>query len=164
MVVAAFVAVLLAGAGIAVWGVTRGGDVKKADGNRAKAAAPAGFRVCGTEFCPTEAMCWGGITDIAGKIIPPRRKDCKENHYMQTFAAIPLPADVDLFDLDLDALMKRPDVKKACSQAIMQGHSRKRDRTDGWSINAWPIPTPAGSGTTYLHCVAGHGETRGSVF
>jgi hypothetical protein len=161
------VAVLLAGAGVAIWAATRGGDVRKADGNpgtRAKAAAPAGFRVGGTEFCPTEAMCWGGITDIAGKIIPPRRKDCKEDHYMQTFAAIPLPGEVDLFDLDLDALMKRPDVKKACTHAIMQGHSRKRDRTDRWSINAWPIPTPAGSGTTYLHCVAGNGETRGSVF
>ena len=171
-IVAAFLAVVLVGAGIAIWGVTRGGDGDRvgASGgditasNPAKSPVPAGFRTCGTELCPKEEMCWGGITDIAGKVIPPRRKDCKQDHYMQTFAAIPMPDDVDLFNLDLDGLMTRKDIKNACSDAIMQRHSKDPDETKGWTINAWPIPTPEGSSTNYLHCVAGDGETKGSAF
>jgi len=169
-IVAAFLAVLLVGAGIAIWGVTRDGG----DGGRARASGPgaapakslvpAGFRTCGAELCPTEEMCWGGITAIAGKVVPPRRKACTEEHYAQTFAAIPVPDDVNLFNLDLDALMKRVDIENACSREIMQGRSKDRDKTERWTISAWPIPTPEGSGTNYLHCVAGHGETNGSVF
>ena len=172
-IVAAFLVVLLIGTGIAIWGVTRGGDHGDGAGasgrgttasSPAKSTVPAGFRACGTELCPTEEMCWGGITDIAGKVIPPRRKDCTEDHYMQTFAAIPIPDDVDLFNLDLDGLMNREDIKTACSAASMQGRSKDRDQTEGWTINAWPIPIPEGSNTNYLHCVAGNGETTGSVF
>jgi serine/threonine-protein kinase len=171
-IVAAFITVVLIGAGIAIWGVTRGADSGKpgASGGEtttstpAKSSVPAGFRTCGAELCPTEEMCWGGITDIAGKVIPPRRKDCGTDHYMQTFAAIPMPDDVDLFNLDLDGLMTRKDIKKACSAAIMQGHSKDQTKTKSWTINAWPIPTPDGSSTNYLHCVAGDGETKGSAF
>jgi hypothetical protein len=130
----------------------------------AKSSVPAGFRTCGTELCSTEEMCWGGITDIAGRVIPPARKDCGKDHYMQTFAAIPMPDDVDLFNVDLDALMNREDVRNACSAAIMQGRSKDQAETKGWTINAWPIPTPEGSSTNYLHCVAGNGENKGSVF
>ncbi len=83
---------------------------------------------------------------------------------MQTFAAIPMPADVDTTDIDLDALMNRADVKKACSAAIMRERSTDQAATKGWTINAWPIPTPAGSSFNYLHCVAGNGSTKGSVF
>jgi eukaryotic-like serine/threonine-protein kinase len=161
-------AVLLAGAGIAIWGVTRdGAHGAEADGSAstpAKPFIPAGFATCRAGVCPTEAMCWGGITDIAGRIIPPRRVDCARAHYVQTFAAFPLPGDVDLFNVDLDALNKRADVRKACSHAFMQERSRDRKKTDGWTIDAWPIPTPAGSSTNYLHCVAGNGETTGSAF
>jgi hypothetical protein len=109
-------------------------------------------------------MCWGGITDIAGKIVPPQPHDCKTDHYVQTFAAIPLPDDIDLFNVDLDGLLKRPDVKNACSAAIMQSHSEDPNKTKDWTISAWPIPTPEGSSRSYLHCVAGSGETRGSLF
>ena len=169
-IVAAFLAVLLVGAGIAIWGVTRGDGNGKPGGRGtttsgpARSTVPAGFRACSAELCPTEPMCWGGITDIAGRVVPPRRLDCKQDHYTQTFAAIPLPADVDMFNLDLDGLMKRADVKTACSAAVMQGHSKNRAKTKGWTIDAWPIPTPEGSTTSYLHCVAGNGETSGSVF
>jgi serine/threonine-protein kinase len=166
-IVAAFLTVLLVGAGIAIWAVTRGDNPtgrSTAASTLPKSIVPAGFRTCGTELCPTEEMCWNGITTIADKVIPPKRADCLGDHYMQTFAAIPVPADVNLFSLDLDALMKREDIKNACSVAIMQGRSKDRGKTAGWTINAWPIPTPEGTGTTYLHCVAGHGETRGSVF
>jgi hypothetical protein len=165
--------VLLVGAGIALWGVSRGGGhgaETGAGGPDSTAAAapkpliPAGFRSCDAELCPTEEMCWGGITDIAGRIVPPRRADCKEPHYVQTFAAIPLPGDIDLFNVDLDAVMKRADVKKACSRAFMQERSKDRKKTGGWTIDAWPIPTPEGSTTNYLHCVAGNGETTGSAF
>jgi serine/threonine protein kinase len=172
-IVAAFVVVLLIGAGIAVWGVTRGaghGGEAGASGpagngsTPAKPLIPAGFRPCDAELCPTEEMCWGGIVNLAGRIIPPRRADCKEPHYVQTFAAIPLPDDVDLFNVDLDALPKRADVKKACSRAFMQQRSKDQKKTGGWTIDAWPIPTPEGSSTNYLHCVAGNGPTTGSAF
>jgi hypothetical protein len=46
----------------------------------------------------------------------------------------------------------------------MQGRSKDQAETKGWTINAWPIPTPEGSSTSYLHCVGGNGETKGSVF
>jgi eukaryotic-like serine/threonine-protein kinase len=169
--VRAAVAVLLVGAGITVWGVTRGGG-SKAGGSRpgaavsipAEAAVPAGFRVCGAELCPTEEMCWGGITLLAGREVPPRRLDCKVEHYMETFAAIPLPGDVNLFDVDLDGLMKRPDVKRACTPELMQERSKDQNRTKGWTINAWPIPVSAGGSTYFLHCVAGLKVMTGSVF
>ncbi|HET9516166.1 MAG TPA: hypothetical protein VFO77_00420, partial [Actinoplanes sp.] len=122
------------------------------------------FGTCGDGLCPTEQMCWGGITVIAGKVIPPRRKDCTAAHYMQTFAALPLPDEVDLSNLDLDAVLDRADVKSVCSRAAMQARSKDKDRTAAWTINAWPIPTPEGSSTHYLHCVAGNGETRGAAF
>jgi eukaryotic-like serine/threonine-protein kinase len=165
----AFLVVLLAGAGIAVWGATRGDGTtpdRAAPAGTAPAqpAVPAGFRTCGTELCPAEPMCWHGITDIAGRVIPPKRADCAVPHYMQTFAAIPLPADVDLLDVDLNSLSKRADVKAACAPAIMRARSTDRDATAGWTIEAWPIPTPVGGTTSYLHCVAGKGETTGSVF
>ncbi|MEV6851639.1 serine/threonine-protein kinase [Actinoplanes sp. NPDC051411] len=172
-IVAAFVVVLLAGAGIAVWGVTRGGGHGDEAGastpggtatSPAKSVIPAGFRRCDAELCPTEEMCWGGITNIAGRIIPPKRADCGEPHYVQTFAAIPLPDDVDLLNVDTDALLKRPDVKKACSRAFMQQRSKDQKKTGGWLIDAWPIPTPEGGSTSYLHCVAGNGPTTGSAF
>jgi hypothetical protein len=41
---------------------------------------------------------------------------------------------------------------------------RGTDEVLGRTIDAWPIPTPEGSSTDYLHCVAGSGETTGSYF
>ena len=75
-----------------------------------------------------------------------------------------MPADVDLTNLDLDGLMNRTDIKTACSATLMQERSKDPTRTRGWTINAWPIPTPVGSTPTYLHCVAGNGATTGSDF
>jgi hypothetical protein len=46
----------------------------------------------------------------------------------------------------------------------MQGRSKDQNKTAGWAIDAWPIPTPEGTSDYYLHCVAGKGETTGSAF
>lgn len=165
-IAAAFVAVVLVAAGIAFWGINRGKDVQASGPTETVSgpAVPAGFTRCGAEYCPAEEMCWGGITLIAGREVPPKRLDCKTEHYMETFAAIPLPDDVELYDVDLDALLKRPAVKAACSRAIMQERSRDQARTKDWTIEAWPIPVPAGGSTYYLHCVAGSKVSTSSAF
>jgi hypothetical protein len=175
MVAAVAVVILLLG-GAAAWTATTKGGAKpttaatKGDGQPATGAAPteaaktapAGFTVCGDAFCPTEPMCWGGPVVVSGKPNPPRRLECSEPHYWQTFQAVPAPDDEIIMKGDDDDPIKRPDMAAACTVEDMAARSKNPATTKGWDMSALPIP----AGTTPLmHCLVGspNGETTRDV-
>lgn len=174
---AAVFAVLLLG-GVAAWGLTRGGGAAGsgttvgAGEDPTLAAAPsadavlrqAGFTPCGKAFCSVTPLCWSGLTDISGNAMPPAQIDCTDPHYWETFAAVRLPADADPVHTS-DALLKRADLRAACSAAVMASRSRHPSATRSWIRDAWPISL-AGGGTWLVHCLARSpsGESTGSAF
>ncbi|HET9517990.1 MAG TPA: serine/threonine-protein kinase, partial [Actinoplanes sp.] len=75
-ITAGLLSALLAGVGVTAWALLRDTAEPQASGRStpadspARPGLPAGFATCGDGLCPTEQMCWGGITVIAGKVIP----------------------------------------------------------------------------------------------
>jgi eukaryotic-like serine/threonine-protein kinase len=128
------------------------------------AAVPAGFTACGTAICPAEPLCWGGLTSISGKAMPPERIDCTQDHVWETFAAVPLAA-AEATTVRPEALMARADVAAACSSSAMASRSSDPDATRPWVRDAWPIELP-GSGGWLVHCMARPepGESSRSAF
>ncbi|MFI5897703.1 serine/threonine-protein kinase [Actinoplanes sp. NPDC051513] len=129
----------------------------------AKAAIPAGFTACGQGFCPSEPMCWGGLTAIGGNAEPPERVPCTEDHYWETFAAIAFPPGAA--EVRADELIDNAVVAKACTAKLMASRSRAPKVTSAWRRSAWPIQA-SGSTVTLLHCLAGStdGETKTAAF
>lgn len=160
--------------GAAGWGVSKlgggpGTGAAKADtpaggAGRLGAATGSGpFHECGAGFCPTEPLCWGGLTAINGQAHPPSRVDCAQEHNWETFAAIALPAGAAA--ARQDSLMGRADIAKACSAAVMAARSRDAAAIRSWRRDAWPIALP-GSDGPLLHCLAAPalGTTTGAAF
>ncbi|PRY33131.1 serine/threonine-protein kinase [Pseudosporangium ferrugineum] len=172
-VAAAAVAVVLLGLGaFGAWWATgdddsprgnapRGPGLTTAAGAGGKNAVPRGFAACGAGLCPTSAACWDGTVAISGKAAPPGERGCGEDHYWETFAALPMPSGAD--GVRQDGLMGRRDVAAACSAAVMAGRSRDPEATAGWRRDAWPLQVDGG---WVLLCIAGSdtGETTGSAF
>ena len=128
----------------------------------AKSAA-AGFVACDPMLCPVEPLCWGGLLIANGRALPPpRRLDCAEPHYWETFAATARPAGLAA-DQE-DDLIDREDLAAACSRALLAARSRDRAATAGWTLVAWPIQL---GDSRLIHCIAGPkvgGKSTGSVF
>jgi serine/threonine-protein kinase len=174
VIAAAWAAAILVVVVAAAWFITRAGS---GDDGRLQAQQPdartggattatatvKGFAACGNAFCPTEPMCWSGLTSISGKAQPPAPVNCSEEHYWETFAAVRLPAGAA--DGRADELMERPDVAKACSAALMASRSKDPVATRSWRRDAWPIQR-TGDGVPLLHCLAGStdGETTKTIF
>ena len=123
----------------------------------------AGFTPCGKAFCPAEPICWGGLTSISGRAMPPQQVDCAASHYWETFAVIELPAGAA--DADPNALIRRKDVAAACSATAMASSSHHPDATRSWHRDAWPIQLSP-SGIWLVHCLARPpaAEATGSAF
>ena len=127
------------------------------------AKGPAGFAACDPMLCPVEPLCWGGLIIANGRALPPpRRLDCAEPHYWETFAATARPAGLAA-DQE-DDLIDREDLAAACSRALLAARSRDRAATAGWTLVAWPIQL---GDSRLIHCIAGPkvgGKSTGSVF
>ncbi|TDO36473.1 serine/threonine-protein kinase [Paractinoplanes brasiliensis] len=173
------VAALVVIGGAAGWGVSKfggGPGTGAAKADTPTGAAPAGgagrlgtptgsvpLRECGNGLCPTEPLCWGGMTAINGQAHPPSRIDCAQEHSWETFVAIPMPAGA--VAARQDSLMSRADIAKACSAAVMAAQSRDAAAIRSWRRDAWPITLP-GSDGPLLHCLAAPalGDTTGAAF
>ncbi|MDY7084562.1 MAG: serine/threonine-protein kinase [Actinomycetota bacterium] len=173
------VAALLAIGGVAGWGVSKlgggpGTGAAKADTPTGASPAVGAGRLgtatgfgplheCGNGFCPTEPLCWGGLTAINGQAHPPSRIDCAQEHAWETFAAIPMPVGAE--GARQDSLMSRAEIAKACSAAVMAARSRDAAAIRSWRRDAWPITLP-GSDGPLLHCLAAPalGDTTGAAF
>jgi serine/threonine-protein kinase len=167
--VAGLVLALGAG-GYAAWQVTRdggpgtpGGSAQPIPPAARDGRIPDGYAACGETLCPTEPMCWRGLVVISGEGRPPAKEDCAQPHYWETFAAVSLPADA-VTDSDLTTLIERSDIAEVCSAGTMAGRTRAGVSTEGWRMEAWPIPADAY--TVLVHCLAGSpdGETPGTAF
>ena len=115
-------------------------------------------------YCARPSRCAGaGSWSSAARAARRRKSDCADPHYWETFAAVNLPGDA-VSDEDLTTLIERADVGGICSAAAMAGRARDGVSTEGWRIEAWPIP--ADPYTVLVHCLAGspEGETPGTVF
>jgi serine/threonine-protein kinase len=113
-------------------------------------------------LCPAEPLCWGGLNATGGRATPPPRDlDCAQAHTWETFAATALPPDVS--SSGEDELLRREDIKRACSKALLTARTRKPGGTNGWDVEAWPIEMP---GSRLVHCLAtpGYGQATGSAF
>ncbi|MEH1013983.1 serine/threonine-protein kinase [Micromonospora sp. CPCC 206060] len=161
IVAAALLVTTLVG-GIAVWQLTGtgnrdGGQTAGADPTRPDNAVPttqlrkAGLVACDAALCPTEPLCWGGLTSISGTAMPPRRADCTGEHSWQTFSATYLPADA--VDVPQDELLARADIGAACSAPVMAARSADPTATTGWIREPWPVKLP-GTETWIVHCMA----------
>jgi serine/threonine-protein kinase len=167
----AFIAlvVVLAGAGVGIglWRHRPGGTAVAGPPGGQGAAAhgeiPKGFVACGDALCPKAPMCWHGLTQMSETPVPPRRSDCADLHYWETFAAGYLPADAGTAH-DLTTLMQRPDIAALCSADAMAAHSRDPAVTRTWRREAWPVQADAY--TMLVHCLAGatEDETTGWAF
>jgi eukaryotic-like serine/threonine-protein kinase len=165
-------AVLLAG--VAAWvAVTAGARPETSAGashasttglssNRSTSSTvPAGFRTCGTGYCPTVPACWDGLVIISGVTATPASVDCTQPHYWQTFAAANLPAAA--VHVPQENLMQRSDVAGICSASALAHNSRNPAHTNGWRRDA--LPVQQGDGRWLVYCIANspHGETTGSI-
>ncbi|KUL26185.1 hypothetical protein ADL15_38920 [Actinoplanes awajinensis subsp. mycoplanecinus] len=113
------------------------------------AASPAGFAGCGDAFCPTEPMCWNGLTQNGAELVTPSSADCGTEHFWETYLAVPLPDGKPLIGGD-QTLLDRPEFAKVCTAAALADHRRGGKIATGWLRDAWPIP----SGKTWLlHCL-----------
>ncbi|SDT32143.1 serine/threonine-protein kinase [Actinoplanes derwentensis] len=159
VLLAALAGLLIVVGGVVAWGVVRQDD-PIATSDRV-VTMPDLFTECDDGWCPTEPMCWGGLVANSGVASPPRRKDCAEDHYWETFAAVPLPAGGVV--IGEDPLTARPEVGAVCSAEFMATRSRQPDKTRKWQVDAWPVPVGS---TTMLHCIASApgGESAGSFF
>ncbi|GAA2689674.1 hypothetical protein Apa02nite_045750 [Actinoplanes palleronii] len=113
------------------------------------AATPAGFAVCGDAFCPTEPMCWNGLTQNGAEAVTPSSADCGTEHFWETYLAVPLPDGPPLMRGD-QTLVERPEYAKVCTAAALADHRIGGKSATGWLRDAWPIP--AGK-TWLLHCL-----------
>ncbi|MGN9811346.1 serine/threonine-protein kinase [Micromonospora sp. BQ11] len=171
-IAAALLAVALLG-GITAWQASR--DTDRSAGSAAGAGAgqpstaptdaaarAAGFTSCGTALCPTSPLCWGGLTSISGKAMPPGRVDCAKSHRWETFAATYLPADA--VEGPQDDLMARADIAAACSASVLASRGGTTNTT-GWVRDAWPVQF-TGTDIWIVHCLAQPetGEASGSAF
>ena len=109
---------------------------------------------------PAGPLCWAGLNIFGGVLQPLHRAGCDEPHYWETFAVAPLPADAT--GIRADTLMELPDVAAICSTAAMTRAAREAAMVAQWERDGVPFTTTAGS--TVLLCIAGQGETTGSVF
>ena len=174
---AAVMVVLLVG-GAVFWRLTEDGnadaaagpggagqDSGAANGSAVPAAAlrQAGLAPCGEAFCPTEPLCWGGMTAINGKAFVPEQLDCTQDHYWETFSAILLPADA--VGVRPDALLKNRTIAAACSATVLRSRSKDPAGTAKWQPDVWPIQLP-GTATWLAHCIARppDGTSTTSVF
>ncbi|GAA4936181.1 serine/threonine-protein kinase [Actinoplanes utahensis] len=161
---AGFAAMLLVVGGLVVWGSRPSGEEAAAvqpEATQSQQREPVGFTACGGTFCPVEPMCWGGLVATSGVAAPPRRVDCAEGHYWETFAAMPLPAGGVM--VGGKPLIDSPHIGVACAEEVMAARSFQPDDTRGWRRDAWPIPVGE---DTLLHCIAGApgGESTGRFF
>ncbi|GLY94192.1 serine/threonine-protein kinase [Actinoplanes sp. NBRC 103695] len=159
----AVIAVLIAG--VAVWQLKDPGD-SPATGPAAAAGprVPAHFVKCDQGWCPSEEMCWGGLVGLSGRAEMPRRAQCTQEHYWETFLAIdPPPGALDGNQTDL--IKTSPVVGKACTRAAMEARAKDRSQVKGWEVSAWPMQF-TGTTDTLVHCIAnsGRGEVKASVF
>ena len=159
----AVVAVLIAG--VALWQLK---DPDDSPGAGPAAAAgprvPEHFVKCDQGWCPAEEMCWGGLVGLSGRAEMPRRAQCTQEHYWETFLAIDTPPGA--LDGDQTDLIKTsPVVKKACTRAAMEVRAKDRAKVKGWEVSAWPMQF-SGTTDTLVHCIAnsGAGEVKVSVF
>ncbi|MFG1604003.1 serine/threonine-protein kinase [Actinoplanes sp. NPDC049265] len=160
----AVVALLVAGGAVLrLNGVTYGDDappVVDAGGPR----VPEHFKKCDQGWCPAEEMCWGGLLGLSGRAEMPRKAQCTQEHYWETFAAIdPPPGALDGNQTEL--IESDATVRKACSRAAMRARAKDRAQVEGWEISAWPMQF-SGTTDTLIHCIAnsGRGEVKASVF
>ena len=170
LALAAGLVLALGAGGYATWRLTQPGGPGAPSGS-AEPIPPAardgripdGYAVCREALCPTEPMCWRGLVVISGEGRPPAKEDCAQPHYWETFAAVSLPAGA-LTDADLTTLIERADIGEVCSAGAMAARTRAGASTEGWRIEAWPIPADAY--TVLVHCLAGsaEGETPTTVF
>jgi eukaryotic-like serine/threonine-protein kinase len=124
---------------------------------------PAGFVACGPVFCPPTPRCWGGLTIPGGVGREPRRIECAELHYWQTFAVAHLPSGAEF--LRQERLMDRPDIAAVCSDAVLSDRSLDAAATQGWRREPWPVQVDPD--TWIMYCLAGPaegGEWTGSRF
>ncbi|HWS35613.1 MAG TPA: serine/threonine-protein kinase [Actinoplanes sp.] len=166
VLLAALAGLLIVVGGVVAWEVVRqdGGVVAAPETETETgqtATTPDLFTECETGWCPTEPLCWGGLVSNSGVASPPRREDCGEDHYWETFAAVPLPAGG--VTIGEQSLATRPDAAAMCNAEFMATRSRDPEKTRSWQVDAWPVPVGA---TTMLHCIASGpgGEVRGSHF
>ncbi|PRX12028.1 serine/threonine-protein kinase [Actinoplanes italicus] len=176
VLLAALTALLVIGGGAIAWGVLGDDEPDALLQMPGAAAAQSGgqpgkpgqqwepelFTTCGDAYCPVEPMCWGGMTANSGVPLPPRRVDCEEPHYWETFRAVPLPAGGVTIDSDAP-LIERDDLAESCSEQAMTSRSVEPAKTRRWRRDAWPIPVGA---DTTLHCIASApgGESTGGYF
>jgi hypothetical protein len=177
ILIAALAALLLVGGGAIAWGVLGDNDgggatLMMPEGPSGESAGQPGkpdqqwepelFTTCGDAYCPVEPMCWGGMTAASGVPLPPRKVDCEEPHYWETFRAVPLPAGGVTIDSDAP-LIERADLAEACSAQAMTSRSAEPAKTRRWQRDVWPIPVGA---DTTLHCIASApgGESTGGYF
>jgi serine/threonine-protein kinase len=158
--IAAAVLLVAAGVGVAVWQTQPN---KPGTGSVSGHKIPAGFVPCGDALCPTQPLCWHGLTRIGDQGFKPGKAACTEPHYWETFAAGYLPADAGT-GAELGELIDRPDIQALCSADRMAAHSRDASATTDWTRQAWPIEADAY--TVLVHCLSGspEGESLGAVF
>jgi serine/threonine-protein kinase len=164
---AVVLAVLLGVAAVAVgprlW---RSGPVETAGGPRGTAgglrgtAGPSSSGGGSVDGVPAGPLCWFGLNIDGGILGPLHRASCDEPHYWETFAVAPMPAGAA--GIREDTLMSVAPVAAICSPEAAAKASREAAMSDGWRRDGVPYTTTAGR--TVLMCIAGHGETTGSVF
>jgi serine/threonine-protein kinase len=122
-----------------------------------------GFVSCDGGFCPSEPMCWGGLTIPAGVGREPTDIDCSKPHFWETFAADYLADDAVYLRQD-ELMAERPEVARACGKKALADRSRRRSKTKGWDREPWPVQID--DDTWIVHCMAGPppGERTGSAF
>jgi serine/threonine-protein kinase len=165
----AAVLIVLLGGGTALWQLRRDSGAETPAGTgpartatatataRTDPALPetalrqAGLETCGAALCPTEPLCWGGMTAINGKAYPPEKLDCTQNHVWETFAVIPLPAAA--VRVRPEKLTGNKQIAAACSAKVLRARSHDPAGTSDWVRDAWPIQLP-GTATWLLHCIA----------
>lgn len=166
VLLAALAGLLIVVGAVVAWELVRPADTPAVSGGVVAAPEPEVttpdlFTECETGWCPTEPLCWGGLVATSGVAVSPRRKDCGEEHFWETFAAVPLPAGG--VTVGEESLATRPETAAMCSAEFMATRSRYPAKTRSWQVDAWPIQVGA---TTMLHCIASgpRGEVRGSHF
>ncbi|WP_430787289.1 serine/threonine-protein kinase [Actinoplanes sp. G11-F43] len=165
VLLAALAGLLIVVGGVLAWGLLRPDTAPAADGGVVPAeqqavVVPDLFAECEFGFCPAEPLCWGGLVANSGVAVSPRRRDCAEEHYWETFAAVPLPAGG--VTISEKSLVARPEVGAVCNAGTLADRTADPSRVRKWRIDAWPVTVGA---DTLLHCIASApgGETTGGV-
>ncbi|MFC9843392.1 serine/threonine-protein kinase [Streptomyces sp. NPDC060223] len=113
--------------------------------------------------CVTTPECWSGITDISGTITV-SREDCQVKHVWETFAIAPLPEDGMTYNAR--DLIKHPDVRSLCAQAVMLDSRSAAGRAVTAEWRADIIPPSAqqwADGLRVFRCVGAASTDDGEI-